>query len=59
MKQAIPLENILDFSNISRPWSKKNKEKKYNTLDSLNDLHKGRELILNAFRNGIFPMKEK
>ena len=38
---------------------KKNKEKKHNTLDSLNDLHKGRELILNAFRNGIFPTKEK
>ena len=59
MKQDILLENILDFSKKPRPRSKKDKEKKQNTLDSINVLYEGRELILNAFRSGIFSMKEK
>ena len=59
MNQAILLENILDFRNKSRPRSNKDKEKKQNTLDNINALYEGRELILNAFGSGIFPMKEK
>ena len=60
MKQANLLENILDFSNKSRPRSKNDKEKKkQNTLDSINALFEGRESILNAFRTKIFSIKEK
>ena len=59
MNQAILLENILDFRNKSRPRSNKDKEKKQNTLDNINALYEGRELILNAFGSGIFSMKEK
>ena len=59
MKQGILLENISDFSNKSRPRSKVNIKKKQNTLDSINALYEDRELILNAFRSGIFWMKEK
>ena len=54
MKQGILLENISDFSNKSRPRSKVNIKKKQNTLDSINALYEDRELILNAFRSGIF-----
>ena len=53
------LENILGFSNKSRPRSKKDKKSTTNTLDSINALSEGRELILNSFRNGIFSMKQK
>ena len=33
--------------------------KKINTFESVNALYEGRELILNAFRNGIFPIKKR
>ena len=42
MKQAILLENILDFSNQSRPRSKKIK-KKQDTIDNINSLYEGGE----------------
>ena len=51
MKKVILLENILDFSNKSWPRSKKENQ---NTLDSINLLYKGQEVILNAFRSGCF-----
>ena len=51
-------DNILDFSNKSRPRSKRLK-KNANTFNSINGLDEGQELILNAFRSGIFPLKEK
>ena len=57
MKQTNLLKNIENFSNKSRPRSKKEKEKK-KTFDSINALYEGRELILNAFRSGIIPIKE-
>ena len=31
--------------------------KKQNTFDSVAALYEGRELTLNAFRRGLFPMK--
>ena len=33
--------------------------KKINTFESVNALYEGRESILNAFRNGIFPIKNR
>ena len=54
MTKVILLENILDFSNKSWPRSKKENQ---NTLDSINLLYKGQEVILNAFRSGILPIK--
>ena len=56
MKKVILLENILDFSNKSWPRSKKENQ---NTLDSINLLYKGQEVILNAFRSGILPIKTR
>ena len=57
MKQTDLLENIINFKK-SRPRTKKEKDKKQNTFDSINALCEGRELILNVFRSGIFPIKE-
>ena len=57
-KQNNRFENIVSF-NKSGPKSKKDKENKQTTLDNINALYEGRELILNTFRSGTFPMKEK
>ena len=54
MTKVILLENILDFSNKS--WTRSKKEIQ-NTLDSINLLYEGQEVILNAFRSGMFPIK--
>ena len=51
MDQTNLLENILEFN--------EGKNKKVSTYESVYTLHEGWELILNAFRSGVFPMKEK
>ena len=58
MEQTNLLENIVNFSNKSKPRSKRDKDKKQNTYDSINALYEGQELILNAYKSGIFPIKE-
>ena len=58
-KQNNLFENIVNFNNKSRLKSKKIKKRKQNTLDGKNGLYEGRELVLNAFRSGVLPMKEK
>ena len=50
---------ILQILVINLDQDKKDKDKKQNTFDSINSLYEGQELILNAFRSGIFPIKEK
>ena len=57
IEQTNLLENIVNFSNKSRPRSKRDKYKKQNTFDSTNALYEGRELILNTFRSRIFLIK--
>ena len=57
MDQTNLLENIVKFNNKSRPRSKEDKAKKENTFDSVNALDEGRELILNPFKCGTFPIK--
>ena len=50
---------ILQILVINLDQDKKDKDKKQNTFDSINSLYEGQELILNAFRSGIFPIKGK
>ena len=57
MDQTNLLDNIVDFNNKSRPRSREDKDKKRNIINSVNALYEGRELTLNAFRSGIFPIK--
>ena len=53
------MEKLKEFIEKSRPRTKKDGDKKRNTFESVNALYEGRGLILNAFKSGIFPMKEK
>ena len=59
MDQTNLLENMVKFSNKSRPKTKEGKDKNQNTFDSVDALYEGWKLTLNAFRSGIFPIKEK
>ena len=52
-------QKILQILVINLNQDKKDKDKKQNNFDSINSLYEGQELILNAFRSGIFPIKEK
>ena len=52
------LEIMIKFNNKSKPKTKEGKDKKGNTFDSVNVLYDSRELTLNAFRSGLFPIKE-
>ena len=56
MEQSKLLKNLVEFNEKSRPRTIKGKKKR-NTFESVNALYKVRELILNAFRSGIFPIK--
>ena len=53
------LENMVKINNKSRPKTKEGKDKKQNAYDSISALYEGWELTLDAFRSGIFSMKEK
>ena len=57
MDQTNLLENMVRFYNKSKPKTKEGKDKKQNTFVSVNALYEGRELTINAFRNGILPTK--
>ena len=51
---------MTDFNDRAGPRQQKVKiTKKGNTYESAYALYEGRELILNVFRSGIFPIKEK
>ena len=57
MDQTNLLENMVKFNNKSKPKTKEGKAQKQNTFGSINALYEIRELTLNAFRSGIFPIK--
>ena len=52
------LKHLVHFNDKSRPRTTEGKEKKRNTYESAYVLYEGQELILNAFRSGLFPIKE-
>ena len=58
MDQTNLFENVIKFNNKSRPKTKEGKDKKRITFDSVSALYEGCELTLDAFRSGIFPIKE-
>ena len=58
MDQTNLLDNLTEFSDRSRPKTAEDKNKK-KSFESVSALYEGRELILNAFRSGIFPMKKR
>ena len=52
---------MVEFDKKSTPKTREGKskeKKKRNTFDTVNGLYEGRELTLNAFKSGIFQVKE-
>ena len=58
-EQAHLVEYILYFNDKPRPKNKndKNKKNKKDVLNTAKNLHDGRELLINAFKSGLFPLK--
>ena len=54
MKQV---KNLFDFNSKTKLESKKGKIRKNDIFDSVRDLHKGRELVINTFKIGLFSLK--
>ena len=51
------VEYILNFNNKTRPKNKDDKKKQKNILNSTQNLYYGRELVINAFKSKLFPLK--
>ena len=56
-EQADLVEDILNFNNKARPKNKNDKENKGNVFNIAKNLYEGRELVINAFKSGLFPLK--
>ena len=52
------LNDFLDFSERTKPRDREKKLKR-DTIESLNALYKCREVVLNAFKSEMFPLKLK
>ena len=56
-KQSNLLENVLQFNIRAKPRAKQNKKKKSDTFEIINALYQVKELVFNAFKTGLFPLK--
>ena len=56
-EQSDLVEYILNFNNKTRPKNKDDKKKQKNILNSTQNLYYGREVVVNAFKNGLFRLK--
>ena len=57
-EQSDLVEYILNFNNKTRPKNKDDKKnKKKNIRNGAKNLYHGRELLINAFKSGLFPLK--
>ena len=51
------IDNILNFNGKARPKNKDDKKKnKWNFLNPAKNLYQGIELVINAFKSGLFPL---
>ena len=55
-EQSDLVEYILNF-NKTRPKNKDDKKTKKNILINVRNLYYGRELVINAFKSRLFPLK--
>ena len=55
-EQSDLAEYILNFNNKTRPKNKDDKKYIY-ILNSAHNLYYGRELVINTFKSGLFPLK--
>ena len=57
-EQSDLVQYILNFYNKTRPKNKDDKKnKKKNVINSTQNLYHGRELVINAFKSGLFSLK--
>ena len=56
-EQTDLVEYILNFNNKARPKNKDYKNNKRNFLNTAKKFYEGRELIINAFKSELFPLK--
>ena len=59
LEQANLLAHVQNFVKNTKPQDPEQKKLKFDVLDSVRALVKGRELMYNAFRSGIFHRLEK
>ena len=58
-KQSELVDYILNFNNKTRAKNKADKKTKKNILNSAQNPYYGRELVINAFKSGLFPLKPR
>ena len=56
-EQSDLVEYILNFNTKARRKNKDDKKNKKNILNSTQNLYYGRELVINAFKSKLFPLK--
>ena len=56
-EQSDLVDYFFDFNSKTKPKSQKYKKRKKDVFDSIKNLYKGRELVINAFKSGLFPLK--
>ena len=59
MDQNKLIKNLVEFNNKSKPKTIEGKDKRRDTYESAYALYDGRKYILNAFKSGIFSIKEQ
>ena len=53
-EQADLVEYILNFDNKTKTKNRDDKKNKKNVLNTVKNLYDGRELVINAFKSGLF-----
>ena len=51
------VDYLFDFNSKTKPKSQKDKKRKKDVFGSVKSLYKGRELLINAFKSRLFPLK--
>ena len=56
-EQSHLVDYFFDFNSKTKPKSQKDKKRKKDVFDSVKNLYKGRELVINTFKSELFPLK--
>ena len=59
IEQANLLSHVYDFSKKTRPRNPAQKQLKTDIVDSVTSLIQGREMVINAFKSGIFQVSKE
>ena len=59
IEQANLLSYVYDFTKKTRPRSLAQKQLRAEVVDSVTSLVQGREMVINAFRSGIFQVSKE